>query len=73
MWLKPGMRWSSYRVFHASSAFINNQEEAICAYGYGELLVDVGDGTVTLDVNVRYNESNNEFWPTRDIATGEER
>ena len=40
--------------------------------GYGELVIDVTDGTVSLEVNVRYTESVNEFHCERDIVTGEE-
>ena len=41
--------------------------------GYGELVIDARDGTVSLDISVRYTHSANEFSSLRDIATGEER
>ncbi len=40
--------------------------------GYGDLVINVENGTVALDVNVRYTESTNEFWSERDIITGEQ-
>ena len=40
--------------------------------GYGEIEIDVVEGTVRLNVNVRYVESSNEFSCERDIMTGEE-
>lgn len=39
--------------------------------GYGELVIDVVEGTVSLDVNVRFTESHMEFGQTCDIETGE--
>jgi hypothetical protein len=40
--------------------------------GFGELVIDVEGGTVSLDVNVRYTESHVGFSSEREIATGEE-
>jgi hypothetical protein len=40
--------------------------------GYGELNIDVTNGTVSLEVNVRYTESTTEFSAERDIETGDE-
>lgn len=40
--------------------------------GWGELSIDVAQGTVSLEVNVRYVESNTEFSSKRSIETGEE-
>ncbi len=40
--------------------------------GFGELIIDVQQGTVSLEVNVRYTESNTQYDAERDIATGEE-
>lgn len=39
--------------------------------GYGELVIDVVEGTVSLEVNVRFTESHTETSQTRDIETGE--
>lgn len=39
--------------------------------GFGELVIDVEDGTVALEVNVRYTDSTTEFCAERDILTGE--
>ncbi len=38
--------------------------------GYGELIVDVPQGSVFLDVNVRFTEATNEVHQERDIVTG---
>lgn len=40
--------------------------------GYGELTIEVIDGTVSLGVDVRYTDATNEFESQRDILTGEE-
>lgn len=40
--------------------------------GFGELVIDVAQNTVSLDINVRYTESNNEYSAAHDIATGAE-
>jgi hypothetical protein len=40
--------------------------------GFGELIIDVVEGRVSLEVQVRVLESSMEFSATRDIATGEE-
>jgi hypothetical protein len=40
--------------------------------GFGELVIDVREGTVALEVNTRYINSTNEFSSERDIFTGEE-
>lgn len=40
--------------------------------GFGELLIDVNDGTVSLEINVRSTDSTQEFSQTLDIETGEE-
>ena len=40
--------------------------------GYGELVINVQEGTVSLEVNVRYSHSTTEFHGEYDIATGEE-
>lgn len=40
--------------------------------GYGELVIDVQAGTVSLDVKVRYTETNTEYSAERDIETGED-
>lgn len=40
--------------------------------GDGELVIDVAAGTVSLEVNVRFTESNTDFASTRYIETGEE-
>lgn len=39
--------------------------------GYGELEIDVGARSVSLDVNVNYTESTNEFCETKSIDTGD--
>ncbi len=39
--------------------------------GFGEMTIDVPEGTVAMDVNVRYTESNTEFCSTIDIITGD--
>ena len=39
--------------------------------GYGELEINVDDGSVSLEVNVNYTESNKEFDEHRDIESGE--
>lgn len=41
--------------------------------GYGELNLDVEAGTVTMEVNVRFTESETEFHSVKDIETGDER
>jgi hypothetical protein len=38
--------------------------------GYGELIIDVSNGTVSLEVNQRYTESNTEYSMEHDIETG---
>lgn len=40
--------------------------------GYGELVIDVQAGTVSLDVKVRYTETSTEYSAERDIETGED-
>lgn len=40
--------------------------------GFGELSIDVANGTVTLEVNVRYTERATEYFSERNIATGDE-
>lgn len=40
--------------------------------GFGELVIDVQNGTVSLDIEVRYTQSTTEFFCERDIMTGEE-
>jgi hypothetical protein len=40
--------------------------------GFGELIIDVDEGTVALEVSVRFTESSTEYSCTRDIVTGEE-
>jgi hypothetical protein len=40
--------------------------------GFGELVIDVAQGTVALEVNTRYTESTNAFSSERDILTGAE-
>ncbi len=40
--------------------------------GYGELVIDVQDGTVSLEVQVRYTESRTEYSAERDIETGDD-
>lgn len=40
--------------------------------GFGELVINVSEGTVTLEVNVRYTESQTEYSATKDIGTGDE-
>lgn len=40
--------------------------------GFGSLEIDVGQGTVSLEVNCRYTESTTEHHSERDIATGQE-
>ena len=40
--------------------------------GFGELAIDVDEGTVALDVHVRFTECSTEYSCTRDIATGGE-
>ncbi len=40
--------------------------------GFGELTIDVEEGSVSLEVNVRYTESTTEYSGTKDIETGEE-
>lgn len=40
--------------------------------GFGELIIDVEAGTVSLEVNVRFTERNTEYAVTRNIETGEE-
>ena len=40
--------------------------------GFGELTIDVDEGTVALEVSVRFTESSTEYSCTRDIVTGEE-
>lgn len=40
--------------------------------GYGELEIDVEEGSVSLEVNVNYTDSNTEFNEQRDIESGEE-
>lgn len=40
--------------------------------GFGELVIDVSQGTVSLDVSVRYTDSVHEFYRENDILTGEE-
>lgn len=40
--------------------------------GFGKLIIDVEAGTVSLDVDVRFPDSNTEFSSKRDIITGEE-
>lgn len=39
--------------------------------GYGELAIDVAGRTVSLDVNVNYTQSTNEFCETKSIDTGD--
>lgn len=38
--------------------------------GYGDLVIDVNAGTVCLEVNVRFTESDNAYYQTKDIQTG---
>lgn len=40
--------------------------------GFGDLVIDVVEGTVGLDINVRFTESNTAFSEVRDIVTSEE-
>jgi hypothetical protein len=40
--------------------------------GFGDLTIDVDEGTVALEVSVRFTESSTEYSCTRDIVTGEE-
>lgn len=40
--------------------------------GFGELTIDVQEGSVALEVNVRYTESTTEYSATKDIVTGDE-
>lgn len=40
--------------------------------GYGELIIDVAEGTVALEVNVRFTESSTQYSSTKEIETGEE-
>lgn len=40
--------------------------------GYGELVIDVHAGTVSLEVQVRYTESRTEYSAERDIETGDD-
>lgn len=40
--------------------------------GYGKLTINVDEGTVELEVNVRFTESSTEYSCTRDIVSGEE-
>lgn len=40
--------------------------------GFGELVIDVAQGSVALEVNLRYTESSTEYACTKDIGTGEE-
>lgn len=40
--------------------------------GYGELVIDVQAGTVSLDVQVRYTNTSTEYSAERDIETGED-
>lgn len=40
--------------------------------GFGHLEIDVEQGTVSLNIDVRYTESTNEFCSDRNIITGEE-
>lgn len=42
------------------------------AGGFGELTINVDEGTVALEVSVRFTEPTTEFSSTRDIVTGEE-
>lgn len=39
--------------------------------GYGDLVIDVAARSVSLDINVNYTESTNEFCETKNIDTGE--
>lgn len=39
--------------------------------GYGELEIDVAARSVSLDVNVNFTESTNEYCETKSIDTGE--
>jgi len=39
--------------------------------GYGELVIDVESGTISLDVSTRYTESSTAYLEARDILTGE--
>ncbi len=41
--------------------------------GFGELVIDVTQGTVALEINVRMTESETAYSGTKDIETGEER
>jgi hypothetical protein len=40
--------------------------------GYGELTINVDEGLVTMDVNVRWTDSQNEYYSETDIETGEQ-
>lgn len=40
--------------------------------GFGELAIDVAEGTVALEVSVRFTDSSTEYSSTRDIVSGEE-
>ena len=40
--------------------------------GFGKLVIDVQEGTVTLEVNQRYTDSTCEFQAEREILTGED-
>ncbi len=40
--------------------------------GYGEMMIDVGDGQVTMEVNQRMIETSTEVYRTVDIETGED-
>jgi hypothetical protein len=39
--------------------------------GFGELIINVAEGTVQLEVNVRFTQTSTEYNAARDIATGE--
>ena len=39
--------------------------------GFGDLVIDVENGTITLDVSTRYTESSTAFYSERDILTGD--
>lgn len=43
-----------------------------CEGGYGDLTIDVEEGTVILDVNVRHTNTSCEFYRTLDITTGDQ-
>jgi hypothetical protein len=40
--------------------------------GFGELAINVDEGLVTMDVNVRWTDSQNEYYSETDIETGEQ-